>query len=501
MNHHPSNFHSLDLICSEKPEVDDENNGRDKGKNVDRNRTENDYGSKSGNSSDDGTKHTRNRDDNRKRAGNNTCNNDDSDIDNKSGTSSIDLDSFFSKDKGGIDIECEIDKDSDNSSVVIVCTQKPDERQINRNHQAHSDERKKASSENKYKDEEEYELIGIASGDGSDSNYSSSSDDDAEWENSIGASSANKKRDKVRGSINGRGGNDRSKGDSDDKVSTCIMSADLTKLKSIKAIINFMDKIEPGQNFYKKQQDKRDECSYIRGKLRAYAKKKENDGDIAVAHWQRTSDWAPPNHEALAALIDLIKIIIRNKQKRKVENTQKCSRSRSTEKSNTSRNRTQSGVESDSSSNSDGDLQRDSIVAASNASASKKRGRGGINNISNGEDRRYGDSDDMVSARIMTADLKKMNSITAIIKFMDKIEPGQNYYKKQQDKRGECSNMRGKLRAYAKKKENDGDIAVAHWQRTSNWAPPNHEALVALIDLIKDMVHKRVQKKRKRVAK
>lgn len=84
-------------------------------------------------------------------------------------------------------------------------------------------------------------------------------------------------------------------------------------------------------------------------------------------------------------------------------------------------------------------------------------------------------------------------SIDSIIKLMDKLEPGYNFYDRQVDGRGGCAIMRGKLRKHATKvkKEQRKDIAVQHWIDTKDWCPPNKDALLAIIFRIKKSMPKR----------
>jgi len=76
-----------------------------------------------------------------------------------------------------------------------------------------------------------------------------------------------------------------------------------------------------------------------------------------------------------------------------------------------------------------------------------------------------------------------LTSLAGIIRYMDRLEPGQNYYKRQQDTRGGCSGTRGKLVKYAKTYPEDP--AILHWVQTKKWGPPTQEALDNLIALIK----------------
>ena len=80
------------------------------------------------------------------------------------------------------------------------------------------------------------------------------------------------------------------------------------------------------------------------------------------------------------------------------------------------------------------------------------------------------------------------SSISGVIRLMDVLHPGQNYYARQKDGRGECSKMRGKLRKYAK--SNEKKLGVVHWVETKNWKPPNDEALSALMIIMRGMINK-----------
>jgi hypothetical protein len=82
-------------------------------------------------------------------------------------------------------------------------------------------------------------------------------------------------------------------------------------------------------------------------------------------------------------------------------------------------------------------------------------------------------------------------SIDKIIKLMDTLEPGQDYYDGQQDNRGGCSGTRGKLRKFAKKEENENHPATRHYLATNNWQPPDVETLLALFDLLKTKIIKK----------
>jgi len=80
------------------------------------------------------------------------------------------------------------------------------------------------------------------------------------------------------------------------------------------------------------------------------------------------------------------------------------------------------------------------------------------------------------------------NSISDVIRLMDKLQPNRQYYKRQQDSRGECSKIRGKLRKYAN--ANKDKLGVSHWIETNKWKPPDEEALSALMVIIRDMIDK-----------
>jgi len=77
-------------------------------------------------------------------------------------------------------------------------------------------------------------------------------------------------------------------------------------------------------------------------------------------------------------------------------------------------------------------------------------------------------------------------SITAIIHYMDELEPDEDYYRRQADNRGECSKIRKKLRKFAKK--NPSHPAIKYYVETKDWQPPDEATLNALIDLIKTMI-------------
>ena len=77
-------------------------------------------------------------------------------------------------------------------------------------------------------------------------------------------------------------------------------------------------------------------------------------------------------------------------------------------------------------------------------------------------------------------------TIDGIIRYMDKLEPGEYYYDRQKDRRGGCSNTRGKLRNWANL--NPTNIAVMHYVETRKWQPPNEEVLLAMVNELKNLI-------------
>jgi hypothetical protein len=77
-------------------------------------------------------------------------------------------------------------------------------------------------------------------------------------------------------------------------------------------------------------------------------------------------------------------------------------------------------------------------------------------------------------------------SITAIVRYMDELEPDRGWYDRQRDSRGECSILRGKLRRFAR--SHPRSLATRHWLETGKWQPPDGEALSELVGLIKTMI-------------
>ena len=91
---------------------------------------------------------------------------------------------------------------------------------------------------------------------------------------------------------------------------------------------------------------------------------------------------------------------------------------------------------------------------------------------------------------LVTFKIKTMpSSIDDVIHLMDALQPGCRYYARQKtNSRGDCARMRKKLREYAR--ANESKLGVAHWIETKNWKPPSHEALSALMILVRDMIDK-----------
>ena len=80
------------------------------------------------------------------------------------------------------------------------------------------------------------------------------------------------------------------------------------------------------------------------------------------------------------------------------------------------------------------------------------------------------------------------SSISDVIRLMNKLQPDRQYYTRQQDSRGECSKIRGKLRKYANAHKHKK--GVSHWIQTNKWKPPDEETLSALMVIIRDMIDK-----------
>ena len=76
-------------------------------------------------------------------------------------------------------------------------------------------------------------------------------------------------------------------------------------------------------------------------------------------------------------------------------------------------------------------------------------------------------------------------SIDAIIRVMDAREPGANYHTRQADSRGGVSTTRGKLRTWARA---NPALPGAYFALTGSWAPPDDEALEAIIVKIKEII-------------
>ena len=77
-------------------------------------------------------------------------------------------------------------------------------------------------------------------------------------------------------------------------------------------------------------------------------------------------------------------------------------------------------------------------------------------------------------------------SIDAIIRYMDSIEPGAQYFERQADTRNGCSKTRKKLRAFADK--HPSHPAVSFWVATDKWEPPSEFALAEIVKLLKTMI-------------
>ena len=120
---------------------------------------------------------------------------------------------------------------------------------------------------------------------------------------------------------------------------------------------------------------------------------------------------------------------------------------------------------------------------------------GGVNTVrdgNSGDDNSGDDSNDSGGEHSSTDPLVNFNietmpsSIGEIIRLMDTLQPGREYYSRQEDSRGECSKIRKKLREYA---QSDAEyLGVAHWVETKDWKPPSNEALSALMQLIREMI-------------
>ena len=78
-------------------------------------------------------------------------------------------------------------------------------------------------------------------------------------------------------------------------------------------------------------------------------------------------------------------------------------------------------------------------------------------------------------------------SIEGIIRYMDSIEPGQKYFRRQADSRNGCSKTRKKLRRHAK--QFPDDPAVSFYVSTQKWAPPDRDSLDAIVELLKDIIN------------
>lgn len=94
---------------------------------------------------------------------------------------------------------------------------------------------------------------------------------------------------------------------------------------------------------------------------------------------------------------------------------------------------------------------------------------------------------------IYSANLDNLESITAIIRFMDEIEPGNGYFERLQDNRNEFSSTRRKLRDIAKNKDHPDSRKLSFWVKNKAkgikpvWKPPNHNILLGVIQLLKNV--------------
>jgi hypothetical protein len=77
---------------------------------------------------------------------------------------------------------------------------------------------------------------------------------------------------------------------------------------NVGSIIRYMDRLEPGKNYSKRQQDTRGGFYKTIRELTEYQQQNTNDRAIS---WHKVGDvWCPPNQETLNALIELLKVII-----------------------------------------------------------------------------------------------------------------------------------------------------------------------------------------------
>ena len=76
----------------------------------------------------------------------------------------------------------------------------------------------------------------------------------------------------------------------------------------------------------------------------------------------------------------------------------------------------------------------------------------------------------------------QIDSLTAMKRYMDEQEPGNNCYDRQKDSRGECSGTRAKLRKFAKL--NPQHPAVHNYIETKSWAIKDEPQLSAMVNLV-----------------
>ena len=220
---------------------------------------------------------------------------------------------------------------------------------------------------------------------------------------------------------------------------------------SIDEIIRYMDFLEPSQEYFKRQEDSRGGCSGTRGKVRKMAKKDPNHP--AVAHWTKTKNWKPPDEKTLDEIIKVLKSIITVKD---VDvNVDVDVALPYMDKLEPKKNYCF-------------DLQKDSQTSES------------LPNITLTHDHQHPKMPQVLTAEAMP------DSIDEIIRYMDFLEPSQEYFKRQEDSRGGCSGTRGKVRKMAKKDPNHP--AVAHWTKTKNWKPPDEKTLDEIIKVLKSII-------------
>jgi len=236
---------------------------------------------------------------------------------------------------------------------------------------------------------------------------------------------------------------------------------------TIDDIIRYMDQLEPSENYYDRQKDTKGGSSKTRGKLRNFAKSYPTN--LAVMHWVETGKWQPPNEEVLAALMEVLKNII-NKMK---VTTLRSMRTKPTSRMN------EICVESD------GDDLLDEVLfdrggGEEKASQPRKKKAKKSSNSSIQLKAAAGTQHGIGLLTEMPA------TIDDIIRYMDQLEPSENYYDRQKDTKGGSSKTRGKLRKWAKSYPTN--LAVMHWVETGKWQPPNEEVLLAIVNELKNLI-------------